>query len=109
VATQQEIDAVKIHLPDEAEALGITDAVISGWLDGGLSGTKTVLASWRSIAAKTVGVEDISESGSTRTQRLHERSIEMIRDWQARADAEDSITGTLPPKAHAKVYTVVRV
>lgn len=109
MADQASIDAVKIHLPDEAADLGIDDAVITSWLDSGLSTTKSILAGWRAVAAKTVGVEDVTESGSSRTNRLHERAAEMIRDWQARADAEDAATGALPPKAHAKVYTVVRV
>lgn len=109
MATETEISAVKIHLADEAEDLGIDDAILSAWLDSGLTQTKTVLSAWRAIAAKTVGVEDISESGSSRTNRLHERAIDLIRDWQARADAEDAAIGALPAKAHAKVYTVVRV
>lgn len=109
MATQQEIDAVKIHIADEAVELGIDDAIISSWLDSGLSQTKTILAAWRAIAAKTVGVEDVSESGSSRTNRLHERAIELIRDWQARADAEDAAIGALPPKAHLKFHTITRV
>ncbi len=109
MATSAAIEAVQIHLPEEAEDLGIDDAVISSWLDAGLSQTKTVLAAWRAIAAKTVSVEDVSESGSSRTNRIHERAIELIRDWQARADAEDAAAGTLPPKTHARIYTSVRV
>jgi hypothetical protein len=109
VADQAEIDAVKIHLANEAADLGVDDAIIGSWIDSGLSQTKSVLAGWRAIAAKTVGVEDVSENGSSRTVRLHERAIELIRDWQARADAEDTVIGVLPPKAHAKVHTAVRV
>ena len=109
MADQTSIDAVKIHIADEAATLGIDDAIISTWLDSGLSQTKAVLAAWRAIAAKTVGIEDVSESGSTRTVRLHERALELIRDWQARADAEDALIGDLPPKAHAKSHTSVRV
>jgi len=109
MATQAAIDAVKIHLPDEAAALGIDDSIVSSWLDSGLSQTKTILSAWRVVAAKTIGVEDVSESGSSRTNRLHERAVEMIRDWQSRADAEDTLAGDLPPKGHAKLYTSVRV
>lgn len=109
MADQAAIDSVKIHLADEAVDLGITDIIIGGWLDSGLTQTKSVLAGWRAIAAKTVGTEDVSESGSSRTIRLHERAIELIRDWQARADAEDQQLGTLPAKQGAKLYTAVRV
>ncbi|AZS12561.1 hypothetical protein HWB99_gp025 [Mycobacterium phage DrLupo] len=96
MAEQSAIDAVKLQLADEANDLGITDVVIGGWLDSGLTETKTILAGWRAIAAKSAATEDVSESGSSRTIRLHERAIEMIRDWQSRADAEDKATMTDP-------------
>lgn len=109
MADQAAIDSVKIQLADEAESLGIDDTIISSWLDSGLTQTKAILAGWRAIAAKTVGVEDVSESGSSRTIRLHERAVELIRDWQARADAEDAAAGTLPAKQFARLHTSVRV
>ncbi len=109
MADQAAIDSVKIQLADEADSLGIDDVVIESWLDSGLSQTKAILAGWRAIAAKTVGTEDVSESGSSRTIRLHERAVELIRDWQARADAEDQLTGTLPVKAVGASRTAVRV
>ena len=109
MAEQAAIDSVKIQLADEAEDLGIDEIVIESWLDSGLSETKSILAGWRAIAAKTVGTEDVIESGSSRTIRLHERAIELIRDWQARADAEDQLSGNLPAKQHAKLYTSTRV
>ena len=109
MASQATIDSVKLHLADESEDLGITEEVISTWLDSGLSTTKTILAGWRAIAAKTVGTEDVSESGSSRTIRLHERAVELVRDWQARSDAEDQQSGALPAKQHARQYVVTRV
>lgn len=109
MADQAAIDSVKIHLADEAQELGIDDVVIEAWLDSGLSQTKTILAGWRGIAAKTVGTEDVSESGSSRTIRLHERALELVRDWQARADAEDQQSGTLPAKQRGASRTVSRV
>lgn len=109
MADQAAIDSVKIHLADEAEDLGITDTIINGWLDSGLTQTKSILSGWRAIAAKTVGTEDVSESGSSRTIRLHERALELVRDWQARADAEDQQAGTLPAKQFARQYTITRV
>lgn len=109
MATQAAIDSVKIQLADEAEELGIDEIVIESWLDSGLSETKSILAGWRAIAAKTVGTEDVSESGSSRTIRLHERAVEMVRDWQARSDAEDQQTGTLPAKQRGASRTFIRV
>lgn len=103
------IDSVKIHLADEAESLGVTSIVIESWLDSGLTKTETILAGWRAIAAKTVGTEDVNESGSSRTIRLHERAVELVRDWQARADAEDQQSGTLPNKLHGASKTITRV
>lgn len=89
MADQSAIDSVKLQLADEASDLGFTDQMISDLLDSGLTQTKTILAGWRSIAAKSAATEDISESGSSRTIRLHERALEMVRDWQGRADFED--------------------
>lgn len=109
MADQAAIDSVKIQLADEADDLGIDDIVISSWLDAGLTQTKAILAGWRAIAAKTVGTEDVSESGSSRTIRLHERAVELVRDWQARADAEDQQSGTLPAKARGSSLTLKRV
>ena len=109
MATQAAIDSVKIQLADEAADLGIDDTTVAGWLDSGLTQTKAILYGWRAIAAKTVGTEDVSESGSSRTIRLHERATALVIDWQARSDAEDQQTGTLPAKAAGKFYTAVRV
>jgi hypothetical protein len=89
VADQSAIDSVKLQLADEATDLGFTDIIIGTLLDNGTSETKVILAGWRAIAAKSAATEDVSESGSSRTLRLHERAIEMIRDWQSRADIED--------------------
>lgn len=109
MADQAAIDSIrKLHLADEATDLGITDEVIGSWVDSGLSQTK-ILAGWPAIAAKTVGIEDVSESGSSRTIRLHDRAIALITDWQARADAEDQQSGTLPAKQHSRLYTGIRV
>lgn len=108
MADQSAIDAVKLQLPDEAEAFGVTDTVIGAQLDAGLTQTKTILFSLRAVAAKAAALEDISESGSSRTQRLHERVLELIRDWQTLADKEDLATGTVA-KEGARIYTSVRV
>ena len=109
MADQAAIDSVKIQLADEAEELGIDDIVIESWLDSGMTQTKSILAGWRAIAAKTVGTEDVSESGSSRTIKLHERAVELVRDWQARSDAEDQQAGTLPAKQRGASLTVTRV
>jgi len=109
VADSAAISSVKLQLADEAEDLGIDDTIIETWLDSGLSQTKAILAGWRAIAAKTVSTEDVSESGSSRTIRLHERAVELVRDWQARADAEDAASGTGIAKPHAASRTATRV
>ena len=107
MATTAQIATVKLVLPDEAVSLGVTDDIISSQIDA-VGVTKTVLFSLRAIAAKIASVEDITESGSSRTQKFHDRLMLMITDWQARADAEDMQTGTLPPKMHAKLHTATR-
>lgn len=109
MAEQAAIDAVKIQLPGEAESFGIDDAIIGAELDTGTTKTKTILTMLRAIAAKSASMEDVSENGSSRTNRLNERVMELIRDWQARADAEDAASGNLPVKQNARVHTAVRV
>lgn len=109
MADQAAIDSVKIQLADEAEDLGVDEIVIESWLDSGLTQTKAILAGWRAIAAKTVGTEDVSEAGSSRTIRLHERAVELVRDWQTRSDAEDQKSGTLPVKQRGASLTATRV
>ena len=108
MATPAQIDAVKLQLPDEAEAFGIDDAVIDAQFNLGLSQSRVILFALRAIAAKSASLEDISESGSSRTQRLNERVLELIRDWTAVADKEDLATGTIA-KEGARIYTAVRV
>ena len=108
MATQAQIDAVRIQLPDESVDLGLTYTIIGSEIDS-VGQTKAILFGLRAIAAKIASVEDISESGSSRTVQFHNRIMAMIADWQARSDAEDAATGNLPPKLNAKVYTGVRV
>jgi hypothetical protein len=108
MATQAEIDAVKIQLPDEATDFGLTDTIIGSEIDSA-GQTKAILFGLRAIAAKIASIEDVSESGSSRTVQFHNRVMAMIADWQARADAEDAATGKLPPKLNAKIHTGVRV
>lgn len=108
MATAAEIDAVKLQLPDEAEAFGITDQVISDQIDSGKTQTKTILFSLRAIAAKATALEDISESGSSRSQRLHERVLELIRDWTL-VETKEELESAVVAKEAAKIHTAERV
>jgi hypothetical protein len=109
MATQAAIDAVKLQLPDLAEtSLSIDDDVISGQIDS-VGQTKSILFFLRAIAAKVAPIEDVTESGSSRTMQFHTRLMAMITDWQARADAEDAAAGNLPVKQHAHLRTAHRV
>lgn len=90
MAEQSAIDAVKIQLPDEAAGLGINDAAIGVLLDKPLTTTHAILAAYRAIAAKTMMMTDISESGSTRNMSvLNANARAMITYWQGIADKED--------------------
>lgn len=107
MADSAAITQVQLQVADEAESLGFDDTVISTMLDSGLSEVKTILAVWRGIAAKSAAVEDVSESGSSRTTKLFERATQMVTIWQLRADAEDAQSGTLQ-KQRFSSYTIVR-
>lgn len=90
MADQTKIDAVKIQLPTEATGLGIDDAAITTLLDRPLTVTHAILEAYRAIAAKTMMMTDISESGSTRNMSvLNANARAMITYWQGIADKED--------------------
>ena len=108
MASQAQIDAIRIQLPDESADLGVTDEIISAQVDTSTQ-TKTILFCLRAIAAKIASIEDIVESGSSRTVQFHDRIMAMITDWQARADAEDQFAGVAAFKTPAKSHTSVRV
>lgn len=108
MASQAAIDSVKIQLPESPETYGITDQIIGAQIDA-TTQTKAILFSLRAIAAKVAQIEDVNESGSSRTLQFHQRLMLMIEDWQKRADAEDAVAGTLPPKQNAKLHTSMRV
>ena len=101
------IGNVQLQVADEAESLGFDDTVISAMLDSGLTETKTILAVWRGIAAKTAAIEDVAESGSSRTTKLFDRAAQMITIWQARSDAEDVAASTGPRQRFAS-HSIVR-
>lgn len=85
------VAAVKIQLPDEAAKLGIDDAAITALLDRPLSVTHAILEAYRAIAAKTMMMTDVSESGSTRNMSvLNANARAMITYWQGIADKEDA-------------------
>lgn len=83
------IAAVRLQLPDEADDFGLTTEVVGSLLDGGLTQTKTILAAWRAIAAKAATIEDVNESGSSRTSRLPDLAQQALTYWQGQADKED--------------------
>ncbi len=92
MADQAKIDAVKVQLPDEAAELGIDDAAIAAMLDppNSLTVTHAILSSYRAIAAKTMMLTDVSESGSTRNMSiLNSNARLMVTYWQGIADKED--------------------
>lgn len=108
MASDVQIASVKVLLPDGATSYGLTDEIIGSQIDS-VGQTKAVLFSLRAIAAKVASIEDISESGSSRTHKFHERLMAMITDYQARADAEDKAEGDLPSREHGGSWKAIRV
>lgn len=107
MATSAQIASVQLALPDEAATYGVTDAIIGAQIDA-TSQTKAILFGLRAIASKIASVEDVTESGSSRTNQFHSRLMAMIADWQLRSDAEDAAIGNLPVKQPAKLHTAKR-
>lgn len=90
MALQTAIDAVKVQLPDEAATFGIDDAKIGAMLDTPLTITHTILSAYRALAAKTMMMTDVNESGSNRNLSvLNTNARAMITYWQGIADKED--------------------
>jgi len=95
MADQNAINAVKVQLPDEASGLGIDDTYIGTLLDAGNNQTHAILAAYRAIAAKTMMLTDVSESGSTRNMSiLNSNARQMVTYWQGIADKEDAANET---------------
>jgi hypothetical protein len=96
MAQQADIDSVKVQLPD-ADILtefGLDDITLGAILDSGASISQTILAGWRSIAAKTATMTDVSESGSSRNlSTLNANAREMCTLWQTQVDKELNSTG----------------
>lgn len=102
------VAAVKLQIPEEAEELGFDDNAISSLIDSGLSQSRTILAVLRGISAKASSFEDISESGSSRTNRFFDNIKQLIDVWTQTVKDEDLAQGTVA-KESARIYTAVRV
>lgn len=108
MADAAQVAAVMLQVPDEADTMGFNAEAIGNLLDSGLTQTKTILAVLQGMAAKVVSLEDVSESGSSRTTKFFENLKQLIDYWQSRADKEDISAGT-HAKESARVHTSVRV
>lgn len=108
MAAEAAIAAVKLQVPSEAEELGFDDSAISALLDSGLSQSRTILAILRGISAQASSLEDISESGSSRSSRFFDNIKSLIDLWTQAVKDEDLAGGTVA-KESARIYTAVRV
>jgi len=110
MADQAAITAVRLQLPDEADDFGLTAEVVGSLLDGGLTQTKAILAGWRAIAAKASTIEDVNESGSSRTSRLPDLAQTQVTYWQSMADKEDkALTQDAGGRQRFASHTATRV
>lgn len=96
--------------PEQAVSLGIDSALIGTLLDSGLTVSKTNLSLWRTFAGRVAALVDVTESGSSRQNGvLFDRAKQMIDYWQNQVTVEDTIAGTLPPRANGASHKAVRV
>lgn len=103
------ISAVKVQLPDEAVGLGVDDAYIGSLLDAGKRQSEVILEAYRGIAAKTMMLTDVSESGSTRNMSiLNSNARQMVTYWQAIVDKENS-SNEVGPIGRFRSYRATRV
>ena len=99
MATPEDIAIVKSQILEESDSYGFDDAAISAMLDAGLSTTKTILAVWSGISAKTSSMVDVSESGSSRSlSQIHTNAQAMADWWKIKSDEEDRLLIPVKPK-----------
>ena len=109
MADPVKVAAVRVQLPEEAVGLGIDDAAIGVFLDRPLTVTHAILESYRAIAAKTMMLTDVSESGSTRNMSvLNTNARAMITYWQGIADKEDA-NNEVELKTRFRSHRITRV
>ena len=111
MATPEDIAVVKSQILEESGAYGFDDNAISAMLDAGLSTTKTILAVWSGIAAKTSSMVDVQESGSSRSlSQIHTNAQAMADWWKLKSDAEDAAANPIKPKSgRIAFHTATRV
>lgn len=110
MADEAVVATILAGFPEQAVELGIDAALVGSLLDSGLSVTKTNLSLWRTFAGKVAALVDISESGSSRQNGvLFDRAKQMVEYWQQQVTVEDTLAGTLPPRAHGASHKSVRV
>ena len=112
MADEAAVAAILAELPDEADLFGVDASSVGILLDSGLSQNKATLATWRTVAAKSSTMANVSESGSSRDLgRIFDNAIRMIEHYQARVDAEDKLATVDPAtgKARGRTHTAVRV
>lgn len=110
MADEAVVATILAGFPEQAASLGIDAALVGTLLDSGLSITKTNLALWRNFAGKVATLVDVTESGSSRQNGvLFDRAKQMIDYWTQQVTVEDTLAGTIPPRAHGASHRSVRV
>jgi hypothetical protein len=95
MADQSKIDAIKVQLPDNVAEFGFTDEIIGSLIDSYNTSTKIILQGWQAVAAKTMSMVTVSESGSSRNlSDLNNNARQMVTYWQGLADKEDEANNT---------------
>jgi hypothetical protein len=90
MATPEEIQDVLDDLPDNASDYGWDEQRINDELDSGVAGDALFLKFWRKVSTATVGLVDMSESGSSRSlSQLHKQAADMAKMYQERIDKEE--------------------
>lgn len=108
MATEETLAAVKINIPDDADADGWDDAYIGTLLDAGLSITKTTLAFWAARVGKYANLVDISEAGSSRSlSQLFNQAQAMHQIWLDKSKLEDNPVPET--RSRAAFHTLKRV
>jgi hypothetical protein len=101
MATPEQIEAVKDLLPDDAADYGWDDDKISEQIDAGVTGNALLLAFWDKVTSSTVGIVDMSESGSSRSlSQLNKQAMAMAKMYRDLLEKE-----TNPPAPTTGIFS----
>lgn len=91
MAEQEDIDQVKINIPDDFDQYGWQESTIETLLDSGLSVAKVTLSFYKGMVSKVATMVDVTENSSSRSLgSIYRNAKDLLDYWQKQVDQEDN-------------------